>query len=123
MIKINMAVEASTHEELIEALKSAGPNVTSFYGEVVKPAVQANPEPTSVADEPEPAPEEPAGEPTPVYSKEEVRAELRKVMQTQGSEAMREILMKHGGKKLDEVDESTYPAIIADVKEALESAG
>lgn len=129
MIKINMSVEASSHEELLEALKNAGPNVTSFYGEVVgqkpmpaeKPAI--TPAPTEEALHNGPPPEEPLPEPTPVYSKDEVRAELRKVMQTQGSDAMRQILSKYNCKKLDEADEKDYPAIVKDVQEALANAG
>lgn len=131
MVKIDMRVEATTHEELIEALVNAGPNVNSFYGEVICQTGKATdticgqltldelmPKPTEPTDADEPIPE-----PTPVYSKDEVRAELRKVMQAQGSEAMREILSKYGGKKLDEVDEAHYPAIVADVQEALANAG
>lgn len=131
MIKISMSVEASSHDELLEALKNAGPNVTSFYGEVVgqKPRPTVNPTaedyvpevPASTSTE-EPA-EEPLPEPEPVYSKDEVRAELRKVMQTQGSDAMRQILSKYGCKKLDETSEKDYPAIVKDVQEALANAG
>lgn len=131
MIKINMSVEASSHEELLEALKNAGPNVTSFYGEVVgqmplpakKPTAEDYvPEvPASTSTE-EPV-EEPLTEPEPVYSKDEVRAELRKVMQTKGSDAMRQILSKYGCKKLDEASEKDYPAIVKDVQEALANAG
>ena len=131
MIKISMSVEASSHEELLEALKNAGPNVTSFYGEVVgqKPLPAKKPTaedyvpdvPASTSTE-EPA-EEPLPEPEPVYSKDEVRAELRKVMQTQGSDAMRQILGKYGCKKLDEASEKDYPAIVKDVQEALANAG
>lgn len=130
MIKINMSVEASSHEELIEALKNAGPNVTSFYGEVVgqKPLPAGKPTakdyvpevPASTSTE-EPG-EEPLPDPVPVYSKDEVRAEPRKVMQTQGSDAMRQILSKYNCKKLDEADEKDYPAIVKDVQEALASA-
>lgn len=128
MIKINMSVEASSHEELLEALKNAGPNVTSFYGEVVgqKPMPVEKPVHTPAPTEEDlhngPPPEEPLPEPEPVYSKDEVRAELRKVMQTQGSDAMRQILSKYGCKKLDEASEKDYPAIVKDVQEALANA-
>ena len=130
MIKINMSVEASSHEELLEALKNAGPNVTSFYGEVVGqqplPAKKPTPAPTEEdlynGPPPEEPAEEPLPEPEPVYSKDEVRAELRKVMQTQGSDAMRQILSKYGCKKLDEASEKDYPAIVKDVQEALANA-
>lgn len=131
MIKISMSVEAGSHEELIEALKNAGPNVTSFYGEVVSQKPRPAKEPTAEDYTPvvpgststeEPA-EEPLPEPEPVYSKDEVRAELRKVMQTQGSDAMRQILSKYGCKKLDEASEKDYPAIVKDVQEALANAG
>lgn len=127
MIKISMSVEAGSHEELIEALKNAGPNVTSFYGEVVgqKPLPAAKPvfTPTEEDLHNGPPAEEPLPEPEPVYSKDEVRAELRKVMQTQGSDAMRQILSKYGCKKLDEASEKDYPAIVKDVQEALANAG
>lgn len=131
MIKINMSVEASSHEELLEALRNAGPNVTSFYGEVVGQKPMPAKKPTAEDYVPEvPActsagesVEEPLPEPTPVYSKDEVRAELRKVMQTQGSDAMRQILSKYNCKKLDEADEKDYPAIVKDVQEALANAG
>ena len=128
MIKINMSVEASSHEELIEALKNAGPNVTSFYGEVVgqKPMPVEKPARTPAPTEEDlhngPPPEEPLPDPEPVYSKDEVRAELRKVMQNQGSDAMRQILSKYGCKRLDEANEKDYPAIVKDVQEALASA-
>lgn len=131
MIKINMSVEASSHEELLEALKNAGPNVTSFYGEVVGQKQQPAKKPTAedyvpevpVSTSTEEPAEEPLTEPEPVYSKDEVRAELRKVMQTQGSDAMRQILSKYGCKKLDEASEKDYPAIVKDVQEALANAG
>lgn len=127
MIKISMSVEAGSHEELIEALKNAGPNVTSFYGEVVgqKPLPAAKPvfTPTEEDLHNGPPAEKPLSEPEPVYSKDEVRAELRKVMQTQGSDAMRQILSKYGCKKLDEASEKDYPAIVKDVQEALANAG
>ena len=131
MIKINMSVEASSHEELLEALKNAGPNVTSFYGEVVGQMPLPSKKPTAEDYVPEvPAStstEEPAEEHLtehePVYSKDEVRAELRKVVQTQGSDAMRQILSKYGCKKLDEASEKDYPAIVKDVQEALANAG
>ena len=132
MVKINMAVEATSHEELLEALKNAGPNVTSFYGEVVKEAPKgrtfqgldstSNAEDgTDSADDVQPV-EDPVPEPVPVYSKDEVRAELRKVLQTQGSDVMKDILRKYGSEKLDGVDEKHYPAIVADVQEVLASA-
>lgn len=131
MIKISMSVEASSHDELLEALKNAGPNVTRFYGEVVgqKPLPAAKPVYTPTEEDlhngppaEEPA-EEPLPEPEPVYSKDEVRAELRKVMQAQGSDAMRQILGKYNCKKLDEASEKDYPAIVKDVQEALANAG
>ena len=131
MIKISMSVEASSHDELLEALKNAGPNVTSFYGEVVKEAptgrsfqglISASDADAGAEAAVEANPEDPA-EPTPIYSKDEVRAELRKVMQTQGSDAMRQILSKYGCKKLDEASEKDYPAIVKDVQEALANAG
>ena len=131
MIKISMSVEAGSHEELIEALKNACPNVTSFYGEVVGQKSLPATKPTHTPTEedlyngppPEEPVEEPLPEPEPVYSKDEVRAELRKVMQTQGSDAMRQILSKYGCKKLDEASEKDYPAIVKDVQEALANAG
>ena len=130
MIKISMSVEAGSHEELLEALKNAGPNVTSFYGEVVgqKPQQAVKPTPTPTEEDlhngppPEEPAEEPLPEPEPVYSKDEVRAERRKVMQTQGSDAMRQILSKYNCKKLDEASEKDYPAIVKDVQEALANA-
>lgn len=131
MVKISMAVEASSHEELLEALKNAGPNVYSFYGEVVKEAPKGHTfqgldstpnaeDGTESADEP--AQEDTPEEPTPVYSKDEVRAELRKVLHTQGSDVMKDILRKYGSEKLDGVDEKHYPAIVAEVQEVLASA-
>lgn len=131
MIKISMSVEAGSHEELLEALKNAGPNVTSFYGEVVGQKPRPAKKPTAedyvpevpASTETEAPTEEPLPEPEPVYSKDEVRAELRKVMQTQGSDAMRQILGKYGCKKLDEASEKDYPSIVKDVQEALANAG
>ena len=133
MVKINMSVTANSPEELVEALKNAGPNVHTFYGEVVSESCQpaATPEAqipgqTSMDDlppaEPETAEDKPKA-PTPVYTKDQVRAELRKVMNAQGSDAMREILKKYGSEKLNGVPEADYPAIVRDVEEALKSAG
>lgn len=122
MVKISMTVFADSREELLEALKNAGPDVVSFHGEI-DPNIFQQPElPTEpCAEEPAPEENEPA-EPTPVYSKDEVRAELRKVMNLRGSEAMREILSRYGSPKLDGVPEEAYPAIVADVQKALEDA-
>lgn len=125
MVKISMAVEASSHEELLEALKNAGPNVYSFYGEVKTQADVPSTPTVETTEEPaadEPAQEDTPEEPTPVYSKDEVRAELRKVLHTQGSDVMKDILRKYGSEKLDGVDESHYPAIVAEVQEVLASA-
>ena len=133
MVKINMAVEATSHEELLEALKNAGPNVTSFYGEVVKEAPKGcsfqgcdNAAPAEDGSKPEddvPPVGDPVPEPVPVYSKDEVRSELRKVLQTQGSDAMKDILRKYGSEKLDGVDAKHYADIVADVQKVLADAG
>ena len=122
MVRISMTVVAESRDELLEVLKHAGPDVVSFHGEI-EPNMFRQPEFPEIVnpENPEPSTDEPA-EPTPVYSKDEVRAELRKVMNLRGSEAMREILSRYGSPKLDGVPEEAYPAIIADVQKALEDA-
>ena len=122
MFKVDMAVTADTPEELLEALKSAGPNVHSFYGEVLPSAGETRVEitPTEVEPVAEPEeekaekPEEPASAPTMV----EVRAALAKVREEKGSEAMREILRKHGAEKLADLDEALYAAVVAEANDA-----
>ena len=126
MVKISLIVTATTREELLDALTNAGPDVISFHGEIEPEehnfwARHENEIPGQISMDELPV-EEPPAEPVPVYSKDEVRAELRKVMQTRGSDAMREILTKYGSPKLDGVPEESYPAIIADVQKALEDA-
>lgn len=119
MIKINMAVEASTHEELLEALKSAGPNVVSFYGEVKsgkKTEVTVTPaEPAPADTEPTPPPE-----PEPVYDITDVRAMLAKVREVKGNDAMRDLMRKHGAEKLPELDKAHYAAVMKEAGECLQ---
>lgn len=120
MIKINMAVEASTHEELLEALKSAGPNVHTFYGEVVggkKTEITITPaEPENEA----PAAPENAPPPEPVYDITEVRALLAQVRESVGSEEMRDILRKHGAEKLPDLNKAHYAAVMKEATECLQ---
>ena len=103
MVKINMAVTVDTVEELIEALKSAGPNVATFYGEVrgYDPTEAARVI-RDVASKPEPETEAPAAEPTPVYTMTQVREALAKVRLSLGGDGMRDILRKFGAEKLAE---------------------
>ena len=105
MVKINMAVTVDTVEELIEALKSAGPNVATFYGEVrgYDPTEAARVI-RDVASKPEadPEPEAPSAEPTPVYTMTQVREALAKVRLSLGGDGMRDILRKFGAEKLAE---------------------
>lgn len=118
MIEINMSVKASTHKELLEALEAAGPNVTSFYGEVV------GGQKTEVTiTHNEPAPEEPTiPEPEPVYSITEVRAALSKLRESVGTEPMREILRKYGAEKLPDLNAQHYAAVMKEATECLQQA-
>lgn len=123
MVKINMAVTVDTVEELLEALKSAGPNVASFYGEVrgydsTEPARVIR----DVASKPDPEPEASAAEPTPVYTMTQVREALAKVRLTLGGDGMRDILRKFGAEKLAEVDASKYPAIMENIEAVMKEA-
>lgn len=126
MIKINMAVTVDTAEELLEALKSAGPNVASFYGEVRglerSDAAQAISNVAQKPDKPAVEPEDPPAEPEPVYSMTEVRAGLAKVRELQGSDGMRTILRAFGAEKLADVDPTKYPGIMLDIEKALKEA-
>ena len=119
MIKINMAVEASSHEELLEALKAAGPNVTSFYGEVVpgkKTEVVVTPaEPVDVS------PTLP-DEPTPDYAITDVRAALAKVREATDTETMRNIMRKYGAEKLPDLDRAHYADVMKEATECLQQA-
>lgn len=127
MIRINMAVTADTAAELVEALKNAGPNVTSFYGEVKGTNVQTASEPEPEAPEPGDSCEEkptvtsenPPAKPERAYALLEVRAELAKVRERKGGDAMRALLAKYGADKLADLDASRYPALMADTAEAL----
>lgn len=125
MVKINMAVTVDTVEELLEALKSAGPNVASFYGEVRGyESTEAARVIRDVASKPEadPEPEAPAAEPTPVYTMTQVREALAKVRLSLGGDGMRDILRKFGAEKLAEVGASQYPAIMEDIEAVMKEA-
>ena len=126
MIKINMAVTVDTADELLEALKNAGPNVASFYGEVRgldrSAAAQAIADVASKPDKPDAESEAPPAEPEPVYSMTEVRAGLAKVRELQGSDGMRAILRAFGAEKLADVDPAKYPGIMQDIEKVLKEA-
>lgn len=123
MVKINMAVTVDTVEELIDALKSAGPNVASFYGEVRGyESTEAARVIRDVASKPEPKTEAPAAEPTPVYTMTQVREALAKVRLSLGGDGMRDILRKFGAEKLAEVDAAQYPAIMEDIEAVMKEA-
>ena len=127
MVRINMAVTVDTVEELLEALKNAGPNVASFYGEVrgyesTEAARVIRDMATKPEDEPET--ETPAAEPTPVYTMTQVREALAKVRLNLGGEEMRAILHRYGAEKLADLDPAKYPGVMQDVEAALkENAG
>lgn len=127
MVRINMAVTADTVEELLEALKNAGPNVASFYGEVR--GYEATEAARVIRDEAskpetEPEAEPPAAEPTPVYSMTQVREALAKVRLNLGGDEMRAILHRFGADKLADLDPAKYPGVMQDVEDALkENAG
>lgn len=129
MVTINMAVTVDTVDELIEALKSAGPNVASFYGEVrglngsaaagaIRDAAST---PAPVPSE-EPTAEEPAGEPEPVYTMVQVREALAKVRDLRGGDGMRELLRKYDADKLAGVDPDKYPALMQSIQAVLKEA-
>ena len=120
MVTINMAVTVDTVEELLEALKNAGPNVASFYGEVrgLNRSEPAHSIPTETT-QPDPTEDTPPAEPTPVYEMTDVRAALAKLREVVGSDGMRAVMSKHGSEKLADIDPSTYPALMADVEAAL----
>ena len=126
MIKINMAVTVDTAEELLEALKSAGPNVASFYGEVRglerSDAAQAISNAAQKPDKPAVEPGNSPTEPEPVYSMTEVRAGLAKVRELQGSDGMRAILRAFGSEKLAYIDPAKYPGIMQDIEKVLKEA-
>lgn len=127
MIMVNMAVTVDTVDELIEALKSAGPNVASFYGEVrgfteAAPATVIPEEPVKEDPPEESVKEDPPKDPTPVYSMVEVRGELAKVRELHGSDRMREVLRKFGADKLADIAPDKYPAIMKEVEEILSAS-
>lgn len=127
MVRINMAVTVDTVEELLEALKNAGPNVASFYGEVRGyETTEAARVIRDVATKPEAEPETEtsAAEPTPVYTMTQVREALAKVRLNLGGEEMRAILHRYGAEKLADLDPAKYPGVMQDVEAALkENAG
>ena len=118
MIQIDMAVTVNSTAELLEALANAGPNVRSFFGEVVDSGAKSTPTvaetedaATETAEDPT---EEPEGDAPKTPSMYDVRAALAKVRDKHGADKMREILLKYGSDKLAGVDESHYAALMED---------
>lgn len=59
----------------------------------------------------------PAEEPTPAYSFVEVRKKFAEMSRAGHTDALKELLKKHGADKLSSVDPSKYAALIADAEE------
>ena len=62
------------------------------------------------------APEQPKEEPVKTYSREDVRAQAYALKDKFGIEKLREIFRKHGGEKLVDIPESSYAALMDDLR-------
>ena len=66
--------------------------------------------------EPKAEKEPPKEEPVKTYSREDVRAQAYALKDKFGIEKLREIFRKHGGEKLVDIPESSYAALMDDLR-------
>lgn len=78
-------------------------------------------EPKDVKEEPKSIEEikEDKKEETPKLTKETIRAMFSKLIQAGKQKTAKEITMKYGAKKVNELKEEDYPAVYADIEEEL----
>lgn len=69
--------------------------------------------------EPKAAKEPPKEEPVKTYSLVEVRAQANAYRDKHGIEKLREIFRVHGGEKLKDIPESSYAALMDDLRSAM----
>lgn len=134
MSLIHFHAEASSIEDLkrqlLEALADEPPIPlhlptlcgTDTSGHTVTDKVVNSPAPevSGSAEKGEPdgqdAPEHPKEEPVKTYSLVEVRAQANAYRDKYGIEKLREIFRVHGGEKLKDIPESSYAALMDDLR-------
>ena len=134
MSLIHFHAEASSIEDLKRQLREAlddEPTIrtqpltrcgTDTSGQTVADKVVNSPAPevSGSAEKGEPdgqdAPEQPKEQPTKSYSLIEVRAQANAYRDKHGIEKLREIFRKHGGEKLKDIPESSYAALMDDLR-------
>lgn len=134
MSLIHFHAEASSIEDLKRQLREAladepttllhplTPRGTDTSGRAVADKVVDSPAPevSGPAEKDEPneqdAPEQPKEEPAKTYSREDVRAQAYALKDKFGIEKLREIFRKHGGEKLVDIPESSYAALMDDLR-------
>lgn len=137
MSLIHFHAEASSIEDLKRQLLEAltdGPTIpphpltlcdTDTSGHTVTDKVVNSPAPevSGSAEKGEPdgqdAPEHPKEEPVRSYPLVEVRAQANAYRDKYGIEKLREIFRKHGGEKLKDIPESSYAALMDDLRSAM----
>ena len=137
MSLIHFHAEASSIEDLKRQLLEAltdGPTIpphpltlcgTDISGQTVADKVVDSPAPevSGSAEKGEPdgqdAPEQPKEEPVKGYSLVEVRAQANAYRDKYGIEKLREIFRVHGGEKLKDIPESSYAALMDDLRSAM----
>ena len=103
-------------------LQPLTPRGTDTSGQTVADKVVNSPAPevSGSAEKGEPdgqdAPEQPKEEPVKTYSREDVRAQAYALKDKFGIEKLREIFRKHGGEKLVDIPESSYAALMDDLR-------
>lgn len=134
MSLIHFHAEASSIEDLKRQLREAlddeptiplqplTPRGTDTSGQTVADKVVNSPAPevSGSAEKGEPdgqdAPKQPKEEPVKTYSREDVRAQAYALKDKFGIEKLREIFRKHGGEKLVDIPESSYAALMDDLR-------
>ena len=134
MSLIHFHAEASSIEDLKRQLLEAltdGPTIpphpltlcgTDISGQTVADKVVDSPasEVSGSAEKGEPdgqdAPEQPKEEPVKTYSLADVRAQANALKDRFGIDALRDVFRLHGGEKLKDIPESSYAALMDDLR-------
>lgn len=134
MSLIHFHAEASSIEDLKRQLLEAltdGPTIpphpltlcgTDTSGQTVADKVVNSPAPevSGSAEKGEPneqdAPEQPKEEPVKTYSLADVRAQANALKDRFGIDALRDVFRLHGGEKLRDIPESSYAALMDDLR-------
>ena len=137
MSLIHFHAEASSIEDLKRQLLEAltdGPTIplqpltrcgtdTSGHTAADKVVNSPAPEVSGSAEKGEPdgqdAPEQPKEEPVKTYSLADVRAQANALKDRFGIDALRDVFRLHGGEKLRDIPESSYAALMDDLRNLL----